>query len=68
MLQSIMWLAGEPGLPCSAHPGPICNLLNTVNAVDNCQVIARGAHILEAGKGKDEKFVKIHLAFVLCSL
>lgn len=59
MLQSIMWLTGEPRLACSAHPGPICNLLNSVNAVDNCQVIVRDTHILEAGKGKDEKFVKI---------
>lgn len=39
MLQSIMWFTGEPRLACSAHPGPICNLLNSVNAVDNCQVL-----------------------------
>lgn len=58
MLQSVMWFTGEPRLACSAHPRLICNLLNSVNAVDNCQVIARGAHILEAGDGKDEKFVK----------
>lgn len=59
MLQSILWLTGEPRLTCSAHTGPICSLLNSVNAVDNCQVIARGTHILEAGKGKDEKFENI---------
>lgn len=52
-----MWFAGEPGLACTVHSGPICNLLNFVNAADNCQVIAGGAHTLEVGRGKDEKSV-----------
>ena len=57
MLQSIMWFTGDPSLACAALSGPICNLLNFVNVVDNCQVIARGARILEVGRGKDEKSV-----------
>lgn len=57
MLQSVMWFTGEPSLARAAHSGPICNLLNFVNVVDYCQVIAWGAHILEAGRGEDEKSV-----------
>lgn len=57
MLQSIMWFTGEPSLACAAYSGPICNLLNFVNVVDNCRVVARGVRILEVGRGKDEKSV-----------
>ena len=52
-----MWFTGEPSLAHAAHSGPICNLLNFLNDVDNYQLIARGAHILETGRGKDEKYV-----------
>jgi len=57
MLQSIMWFTGEPSLAFTAHSGPIRNLLNFVNVVDNCRVIARGTRVLAVGRGKDEKSV-----------
>lgn len=53
MLQSAMQFTGEESLMCTAHTGPLCNLYNFMNVVNNYFVI--GAQVSKVSRGKDEK-------------